>query len=62
MKGMVRVVVVPLDDEEALRKKVRDAINWWFDGESDYQTCLERSTDDVLNALGLAPKRRRKIK
>jgi hypothetical protein len=51
------VLVIPLRPEavEALRAKVRQAINWWWDGESDYHTCLERSTDDVLKTLGIKP-------
>lgn len=53
------VALVPLTPaaEEKMRAKVRLAINWWFDGESDFQTCLERSTDDVMKLFGFPAKR-----
>lgn len=53
------VSLVPLTPEaaEKMRAKVRQAINWWFDGESDFNTCLERSTDDVMKLFGFPAKR-----
>lgn len=35
----------------ALRKEIRDVINWWWDGESDFPTCLEGATDGVMKIL-----------
>ncbi|MDE2106859.1 MAG: hypothetical protein KGL39_57115 [Patescibacteria group bacterium] len=47
------VLVLPLDPASlaAARERVRHAINWWWEGESDFATCLERSTEDALKAL-----------
>ncbi len=45
-----------------LRPRIRQAINWWFDGECDFRTCLERSTDDVMTVLGIIPRRRKRAK
>ena len=51
------VLVIPLQPEavEALRAKVRQAINWWWGGQSGHPTSVEGSTDDVLKTLGIKP-------
>lgn len=55
------VVTVPASPKAVarMRRKVRGIINWWFDGESDFKTCLDRSTDDVMKAFGFkTPKKK----
>lgn len=51
----VPCMLIPLTPEviARLRPQVRQAINWWFDGESDYATCLENSTDAAMAAMGI---------
>jgi hypothetical protein len=48
------------ENVKKLRAEIRQVINWWMDGESDFQTCLERTTDDVLSVLRVTNKKRRK--
>jgi len=60
----VPCLLLPLTAEvrARLRPKIRQAINWWFDGENDFNTCLERSTDDVMAVMGIVQPRRKRGK
>lgn len=43
----VSVIYIPRDTSK-IRAEIRHAINWYFDGEMDYQFCLENSVDAIM--------------
>jgi hypothetical protein len=58
-QSAVPCLLIPLTPAviSELRTKVRQAINYWYDGECGYLECLEGSTDGAMLAIGIKVKK-----